>query len=263
LDLQFADLDADGNDELVLLAADDLIIIDGDLQVTQLGPFAPVGDQLTALRANDDEHLDLLVSNSETGPGELWIGSGGFELAQLPGGPASPVRHPTAIDWPSGGRQELLAISSDQSQTLVISMLELSEPLVESFPSIANSLDEVGVGQLIEDGDSIVTSESCAVVVHSPSGAQTVLSDPLPGEPCQLVVAQLDGTGTDEVLSVQSVGDHSELYLLSEFGPLDFNKIPGVYLDVVALDLDGDSTNEVLLISDKVPKMFRFNAGKL
>jgi hypothetical protein len=259
LDLQFADLDGDGRDELLLLGPNELIVVSGD-QAAPVAPNQPAGDQLAVLRVDADEHLDVVIASRETAAGSVWLGDGDGQFLANPGGLDRRVDDLTVIDWPSGGSQELAARPPGGLEALVFSDLDLPTPTVDSYEQWW-TIDDLAVGRFEEQADNLVSSEQCRVRIYQQSGTSTSS----PGmfgfdDQCRLAVGQFDGDGPDVVFTMVSTSTAAILKSVDQGANLTGYEVPGQFTAITRVELEAGAP-ALVLVGAGPPALVRFEAG--
>lgn len=139
LDLSFADLEDDGVDELLVLYEGSLVVVE-DGATSSSYPVDPLADEITAVHVDDDGILDVLASSSMDGHSAVLLGVGDASL--LPPLPRmfEGLQHTRALDWPSGGAGELVAMLGQNP--LPVRVEQLDDPLGQvaglGFPNFAH-----------------------------------------------------------------------------------------------------------------------------
>lgn len=176
LDLQFADLDGDGFDELLILRPGELLVIRNDQSFAST-VVDPLSEELTVLHTNDDAHLDVLLTSSVPDHASLLLGNGDGSLASpstrsLPG--LTQV-HP--LDWPDGDTNGLVALDFDTRAVVHIVDLTANPPDVQPFPVVQFANEDIDAIHLIwsQGLDKVIVRRGCDFVRHYYGGGSTTL----------------------------------------------------------------------------------------
>ena len=150
---------------------------------------------MVGLRADDDADLDLVVIATIADQGQVLLGDGlgGFAPPIGLGLPA--LTRPEALDWPSGGAQELIALDPDGVPTLLAG-LDAASVTVEPFPIDSfspNGLDGAHVIDVEADGqDEVVLRVGCLISYQSVDGEVVDLGSGV-SELCEAQVMPFEG----------------------------------------------------------------------
>ncbi len=213
LDLQFADVDGDDDDEPIALTAEGIAVILDDDSVV-LTPWAipspaPIR-QLVALALDGDAAIDLVGFPEVPGPAVVMLGDGTgtfTTLGELAGAPL--VDRPIGFDGNLDGIDRLFAIRLDIDRAT-----QFSDPLLlngNNFllgPAGASDLDVVQLDQDLAP-DLLIGAGCAANVFYGPDLiVSSVIDDPLLGAGlCEWAAAAFVDGETEQPLVVLNLGD--------------------------------------------------------
>lgn len=147
LDLEFADLDAAGSDELLLLRPGELLVVRSDQSVASY-EVNPLAEELAVVHANDDEMRDVVLTSSTPDAAQLLLGNGDGTLATPTTLPLPGLVQPRTIDWVPGGAEDLVAIDNVRTVTRVSDLAGLVSAMpVYSFGTDVDAIHVVLSGQ--------------------------------------------------------------------------------------------------------------------
>lgn len=108
VDLQFADVDGDELDELVVLTEQALEVFDeGQLSATTALP-ANENTELELMHVDEDGELDAVMTSDQAGQSFVALGLGGGSFAAPIPGPGDALADSHSLDWIPGGPEELV-----------------------------------------------------------------------------------------------------------------------------------------------------------
>lgn len=213
LDIAFADLDADGRDELVLLDEAGVLVVQGDdtLVATawSLAPALPL-TQIALLSLDGDAALDLVAFPQLAGPAQVALGDGMFgftTLGEILDAPRVERMH--GYDGEQDGSERLVALRPDLDR-----VTQFSDPTLLSGnntligPVGASDLD---VGQLdLSPAPDLLIGTGCTASVLLGAGLNPSLALPGP-QPnlagvCEWHGARFLGAPVDDALAVFNAG---------------------------------------------------------
>ncbi|WP_146660081.1 hypothetical protein [Enhygromyxa salina] len=109
IDLQFADVDGDGFDELVVLTEQELQVFD-EGQLSSSTPLPPhQNTELELMHVNEDGQLDVVMTSDQTSQSFIALGLGAGSFAAPIAGPDDELADSFSLDWIPGGPDELIA----------------------------------------------------------------------------------------------------------------------------------------------------------
>jgi hypothetical protein len=123
LDLSFGDLDGDGLDELLVLHAGEVVVVRDGLTSSTVA-VDPLADEINALRIDDDAALDIFLSGVQDDHAAVLLGVGDGSL--MPPEPRTllGLQHTRAIDWQTGGANELVGIDANLAAVRVSNLAD-------------------------------------------------------------------------------------------------------------------------------------------
>lgn len=271
IDLAFVDVDGDADDELVLLTADGVSVIDEDLSLTETAWVMPGQyTNLVGLRVDADATLDLAFTNS-TQPGlRTVLGNGDGSFAGEADDVLAPLVDPIAFDLDTDGQDELVGLINGVPTTVNgVGEAALTSP-IGGTPS-AQHLDHGD-----HDGDAqrdlllagevgdplLLTANWLLQSAGSWSGgdAQQMLAL---ASPSLWAAFDLDGDGLDNAFAVADGVSGSVMQSWSHAIPT-LATVPEAGLAwIVGAEFDGTNGEEVLLGSASPRLVQRLNANPI
>ena len=149
LDLSFADLDDDGDDELLVLHPGELVVVRGADESSTIA-VDPEADELTAVQVDDDGNLDVFLTSTLDDHAAVLLGVGDGTLLDPTPRNLLGLHQTRAVDWTEGVGQELVGIDED-GLAVRVSELELDAPISAIFEGLFLIPDEQATDLLPAD----------------------------------------------------------------------------------------------------------------
>lgn len=237
--LKFVDVDADAQQELVLLRDDAIVVI--DLMAGEQAITVPHGAfELDGLAATDvelDGTIDLVATSSIKLNSRVFLGDGMGGFIDTGTGPAMTLDHAHGIDFPFG-LGELVARTAADEAVILSNFVQQGPDIEVLYPG---PIEGLAVGDF--DGDSTdeaVSLTFCTPLVHQDGGLQSFDAFGPPG-PCSIAVGDFDGDPIDDIVIVRADASFSVVNVLAPPGAeLKFVGLAGAHQAAAPIDF-GDS----------------------
>ncbi len=255
-DGQLADFDADGDLDLVYLIGDQLVghpLAAGQFAPTALSGQTVVGVALLARDLNGDNRADYVVA----GPDNTRVLRQEVGFAQTIVGDLPALLNPLAAfiaDVDGNGRDDVVI---GGSRNIAVYDLGTNLSLTSQRSEFIQPTVSMAVGRLDEDNqaDAVAAGPDGIRVYRANTpgapNAFTTLASPLSGATQGVAIGQVDGTGANDVLYVQTAaaivgvlrGAGAGGFLAPQPKPVD-----GVTAAMTATDHDGDGRADLLVV---------------
>jgi hypothetical protein len=255
LDLQLADVDGDGDDELVLLQADGIAVIHDDDSVVQTPWVAPPAvplRQIAVLALDEDGANDLVAFPDILGPATIMVGDGTGDFTSLGAMANAPLASQLlGFDAELDGVDRLLALRPDIQRIAQFSdPTTLSGNHVLIGPSQASDLDLLQLDSVL--APNVLIGVGCAGSVRTGPALVELqaLQNPDFGVGiCEWQAAAFVDGEPDQPLVVFSQGDIGLLQRWDLVNQLAFQlQVPIGPTSSTTANLDG--TGDFLLLTD-------------
>jgi len=238
LDLEFVDLDGDGIDELVLLQPGTLLVVSHDQTVTSAA-VDPLSTVFVAVRANDDQHLDVVTFGATPDHTGLLLGHGDRSFAPASSLALPVLLNPHAVDWPNDGAQGLVGLDGE-GLPVFVSQLAADAPVIAALPvhSFAGgAFDDIHVTDANQDGvDEFLLRRSCLVGYQTMLNQIVMVGDYGDDVSCRSYVEPFGASARDQLVILASIGADTGLRMFSDVGTSNqTTQVPGAVTELAGV----------------------------
>jgi hypothetical protein len=271
IDLAFVDVDGDGDEELALLTADGVSVIDDDLSLNETAWVMPGQfTNVVGLRVDDDAMLDLAFTNSAEPGLRTLIGNGDGSFAGEIDDVLEPIVDPIALDLDSDGQDELVGLIAGQptavngvGETAMTSALGAGDTAqhLDHGDNDANGERDLLIAGAV--GDPLLLTSNWLLQQNGAWAAGDAQQMLTLGAPSLWAAFDLDGDGLDNAFAVADGTGGSVMQSWSHTIP-SLATVPETGLVwIVGAEFDGTNGEEILLGSGSPRLVQRLNANPI